>query len=425
MPTLLINTQTEFLQFVLSKIALRLIGAVAIGLSPFGSAASSLAQESFDFDRGKVFDEVAQAVAEHFYDKNFDGDDWRERCSKLRKQATNAESFDQYDQLVNKLLATLNTSHTYYFSRNNPKRYQLFGIFHELYKDDEDLFCYDGIGIDTRIVDGKTFVVSVFDGLPAFKSGLKFGDEIVSVDGAPFHPIGSFAKKTGSSVTVKLNRAEKPMSLEIEVDQLDGRTMYETALEASARVIERGEKKIAYIHVWSYAGSKYQEKVREALLWGQLSECDALVFDCRDGWGGADLNYLNLFRDPIAIVQSEPRSGKSISYSGVWEKPVALLVNDRSTSGKELFTHGFKKLKLGKVFGETTAGAVVAGRIFRLSNGDALYLAVSDVHIDNQRLEGIGVEPDEKVKRPLKNAAANDQQLEAALDYLQRLRSSR
>ncbi len=416
MPTLSLRTQPGIIHnFVL--------GLFAIVLASSGWVSPTFAQESFDFDRANVFDEVAQAVAEHFYDKDFDTAAWQKKCSEFREQAIEAKSLERYDQSVNQLLATLKTSHTFYFSRNNPKRYQLFGIFHKLYKDDKSLFCYDGIGIDTRIVDGKVLVVSVFDGLPASKAGLQFGDEIVSVDKAPFHPIGSFSQKAGTSVTIKLNRAGESKSVEVKVEQLDGRTIFETALDSSARVIERGEKKIAYIHVWSYAGQKYQEKVREALLWGKLSECDALVFDCRDGWGGADLNYLNLFRDPIAIVQSEPRSGKSISYSGVWEKPVALLVNGRSTSGKELFAHGFKKLKLGKVFGETTAGAVVAGRIFRLSNGDALYLAVSDVRIDEKRLEGIGVEPDIKVERPLKNAASNDGQLEAALEYLERLGS--
>ncbi len=49
---------------------------------------------------------------------------------------------------------------------------------------------------------------------------------------------------------------------------------------------------------------------------------------------------------------------------------------------RDQFAFGFKKLKLGKIFGETTAGVVVAGRCFLLGNRDVLYLAVNDVQVD-------------------------------------------
>ncbi len=190
--------------------------------------------------------------------------------------------------------------------------------------------------------------------------------------------------------------------------------MFETALQSSMWVFERNGKKIGYAHVWSYAGAAYHEQLREAILWGKLSQCDALIVDLRDGWGGADINNLNLFRKPIAIIKSTPRTGAIGSYSGVWEKPVALLTNGRSTSGKELFAYGFQKLQLGKIIGETTAGAVVAGRIFKLSSGDLLYLAVNDVHVDGKRLEGVGVTPDVSIKRPI-GSGETDPQLERAL----------
>ena len=284
-------------------------------------------------------------------------------------------------------------------------------------QNDTSLFCYDGIGIDTRTIEGKSFIISVYDGFPAAKAGLSFGDQIVSVDGYMFHPIESFYGKANSNVTVELVRDNHLLTIEVPVTVLDGRTMFETALQSSLQIFERNGKKIAYAHLWSYAGSKYQELLREAILWGKLSQCDALIVDLRDGWGGADINYLNLFRKPIAIIKSTARDGGTLSYSGVWEKPVVLLTNERSTSGKELFTYGFKKLKIGKVIGEKTAGAVVAGRIFKLSSGDILYLAVHDVYVDGERLEGIGVKPDVFIERPI-GSGGNDPQLEKALEEL-------
>ena len=149
---------------------------------------------------------------------------------------------------------------------------------------------------------------------------------------------------------------------------------------------------------------------------GKLSQCDGLVLDLRDGWGGASLNYLNLFRPAVLHVQTLPRKNETQNITGVWGKPVSLLTNRGTTSGKELFALGFKKLKLGQIVGETTAGAVVAGGFFLLKNGDVLYLAVTDIKVDGKRLEGVGVEPDIKVGRPIRNAGPTDPQLERAIE---------
>lgn len=377
----------------------------------------AFAQDEIDFEKDRLLSEISEHVKTHFYEKTFDANSWDKRVSQCRKKIRDVKTLDQFDRIVNELLATLNTSHTYFFSRNNPKRYQLLGVFHKLFDaDDKSLFCYDGIGVDTRKIEGKVYVVSVYDGLPADKAGIKFGDQIISVDGKAFHPVGSFRGKAKSKLTFELRRDDKPVSVEVTVENLDGRTMFESALQSSIQVIARNEKKIGYLHLWSYAGAKYQEQFREAILWGKLSQCDALIVDLRDGWGGADINNLNLFRKPIAIIKSTPRNGDIGSYSGVWERPVALLTNSRSTSGKELFAYGFKKLKLGKVIGERTAGAVVAGRIFKLTSGDVLYLAVNDVHVDGNRLEGIGVEPDVLVERPIVSET-EDSQLKIALEH--------
>ena len=101
--------------------------------------------------------------------------------------------------------------------------------------------------------------------------------------------------------------------------------------------------------------------------------------------GVANLDYVNLFRPALVQIESRSRNQPPQSFSGVWGKPVALLVNQRTTSGKELFAYAFQKLLLGKVVGETTAGAVLAGRCFLLQNGDVLYLAVADLKVDGRR----------------------------------------
>ncbi|MCR9202732.1 MAG: S41 family peptidase [Planctomycetaceae bacterium] len=371
---------------------------------------------ALNFEPQTVFDEVIDHVQSHFYRPQALNEDWQANVRRLRQRAAKAASRQEFATVLNELLATLNASHTHYFSIHNPKRYQLLGVFSALFDQDRsDLFVYQGIGIDTRTVDDQTVITGVFDGFAAAKAGLQYGDRIISIDGRPYRGVPSFAESSGP-VTMEIARGSLRLQVSVKPEQMDGRTMFETALSSSVRVVQTQDTSIGYLHVWSYAGQKFQDIIRSELLWGQLSQCDAVIVDLRDGWGGADLNYLNLFRPPIATVRGTSREGKSNSYTGVWERPVTLLTNSGSTSGKELFTFGFQKLNLGTVVGETTAGAVLAGRIFLLSNDDVLYLAVSSVKVDDRVLEGAGVKPDVPIARPLD--AAGDPQLEKAVELL-------
>ncbi len=404
-----------------------LFGAAVLFFAVVGSSTAP-GQEEISFDKGAVFDEVFSIVDRDFFDSKFNGVDWPAAGKKFRERALAAKSEAEFTSHVREMLAMLRTSHTAYFPVSDPKRYQIAGVFGAVLGDDLAALCeFDGVGIDTVIVDGKTWVQSVFDGHPAHGAGILAGDEIVSVDDKPFRAIESFRGKAGQQARFLVRRTAdaEPVGVSVTVERLDGQTMFEKALEASVRVIEREGRRIGYVHVWSYAGAKYHEQLKSILFWGKLKDCDALVLDLRDGWGGASLEYVNLFREPIAELRSETRNGESSNFSGVWGKPVCLLINGRSTSGKELFTYAFRKLGLGPVVGETTAGAVVAGSVRRLSNDAILYVAVSDIRVDGVRLEGIGVEPTHKVERPVPYSAGADPQLAKSLELMQQTLAER
>ncbi|MDX1388497.1 MAG: S41 family peptidase, partial [Acidobacteriota bacterium] len=147
-----------------------------------------------------------------------------------------------------------------------------------------------------------------------------------------------------------------------------------------------------------------------------IRDADALVLDIRDGWGGADPRYLNLFNHNVPTLTSFLRDGTELHYDPQWRKPVVLLVNGGTRSGNEIMAFGFKKFGIGPVVGSTTAGAVVGGKPFLLSDASLLYLAVRDALVDGIRLEGVGVAPDHPVPFDVRYAAGNDPQLEKALD---------
>ena len=80
--------------------------------------------------------------------------------------------------------------------------------------------------------------------------------------------------------------------------------------------------------------------------------------------------------------------------------------------------YGFQQYGIGAVIGTKTAGAVLGGRPFLLQDGSLLYLAVSNVFVNGERLEGKGVVPDIEVPFQLEYAQGKDPQKERAIEVL-------
>ena len=83
----------------------------------------------------------------------------------------------------------------------------------------------------------------------------------------------------------------------------------------------------------------------------------------------------------------------------------------------DIFAAAFKKAGITLV-GTETAGDVVAGRGFLLPDDSLLVLAVADVLVDGERLEGNPVQPDIMVPFDIRYANGADPQLDAALEAL-------
>ena len=190
-----------------------------------------------------------------------------------------------------------------------------------------------------------------------------------------------------------------------------------SAMRASVRVIEREGRRWGYVRVWLAARRQYHHLLMEELAEGRLKDADGLVLDLRGGWGGAQPEYTELFVGGAPIMNYVGRDGRENFASFSWRRPVVVLVDEGTRSGKEVVTYGLKRQGV-RVVGMRTAGALLAGRGFLLEDGSLLVLAVSDVRVEGERLEGRGVMPDVAVPFRLPYAAGHDPQLEAALAEL-------
>jgi carboxyl-terminal processing protease len=373
-----------------------------------------------------VFDEVWRLVDQHFYDRDFRGHDWKALRDRYRPLAEAAPDADSEAQIISDMLAELGASHTARYRQNDPAYYQLVDIFAgSLRRELRGLFPngvrYPGIGLFTRQIDDKLFVSGTIAGLPAEKADILVGDEIVDIDGKPFAAVGSFEGKVGQTVTVHVRRAAGGEILPIAIRPvwIGPADDFENAMSDGARIIESGGRKIGYVRIWSYAGSRYQDRL-EALIAGRLADVDALIWDLRDGWGGAQPYYLDIFSKLGPTMELTDRGGDREFVNVKWRKPVALLINGGSRSGKEVLAYGFKKYQVGEVIGTQTAGALLAGRAYLLDDDSLLLLAVNDVAVDGERLERVGVAPTIEVPFPLEYAAGKDPQIDKAVEVLTR-----
>ncbi|MBW4612948.1 MAG: PDZ domain-containing protein [Desmonostoc vinosum HA7617-LM4] len=377
----------------------------------------------------RVFNEVWQTVNDNFYDAKFNGVDWKAMRQKYQPQVEKAKSNQEVASVINQMLAELRTSHTRFYTQNESAYYQLLGIFQPLSGELKQRFQkvfpkgkieYTSIGVFTKDINGKTFVSAILDDSPAAKAGLKVGDQLVSIDGSPYQQIQSFQDKAGKTVKLLIQRSPNSntqQEIAIAPKIFDATTMFLDAQKASTQVIEQQGTKIGYVHIWSYAGQQYQQQLEQDLFYGRLRNAEGLVLDLREGWGGASPNYLNIYTAEGPSITSIRRDGQPRTVNYQWKKPVVMVVNEGSRSGKEILAYGFQQYKIGPVVGFKTPGAVVAGSPFLMEDGSLLYLAVADVWLnEKQRLEGKGITPDINVPFSLEYANGADPQKQQAIE---------
>ena len=378
-----------------------------------------------------VLEEVWQTVRDRFYDPGLHGLDWAAVRARYLPSAEAATSDAELAAAINAMLAELHASHTELYTPADPAYYQLADIFAGAlrHRGLDRVFpggriAYPGIGIFTRVdAEGQVFITGVIDAAPGQRGGLLAGDQILAADGAPFRPVQSFAQKIGDPVVLSVRRRrDGPIeSITVVPSELQPRLLFLAGLKESARLIPTSNGlRIGYVHVWCYAGEAYQAALEELIGEGVLKDADALVLDLREGWGGAVPEYLDLFNTRGPTMQVRGRDGRAELDNVKWRRPAAMLVNERSRSGKEVLAYGFEKYRIGEVIGSPTSGAVLASTAFLMSNGDLLLLAVDDVRVDGERLEGRGVAPTIAVPFDSSYAAGHDPQLDRAIEVLSR-----
>ena len=265
-----------------------------------------------------------------------------------------------------------------------------------------------GLQIDKKDAERIT-VVSVFEGSPAEKAGIKAGDVIIKIrDDAGELTI---VKSTTLQTIVKKIRGAKGTKVVL--------TIYRSgAAEYSKIEVTRDEIKIqnvifkkigntGYVRLNMFNGTVARD-VKKAIDELKTLGAKNMILDLRDNPGGlldaVDFIASGFLPAGKTIVSIKNRDGAaettfSDGYGFYEEGPLVVLVNGGSASASELLAAAIKENGRGKLVGTTTFGKGSVQRGFPLSNGGQLRLTVAKFYSPNGNvIHGKGVEPDIEVE---------------------------
>jgi len=382
-------------------------------------ASAALAQDAPPKSGNPTFDRTVELVLERFYAPDrLDG--FRNEVAAVVAEHPDLGDAAVLDRAIDRILASLNASHSARYTPDEVSYYELVDIFrYGLRREIRRLFppdgnvTYAGIGAVTAEIDGKTIVTDVYGGGPADAAGILAGDEIVGAANAGFSEIVPPGGVKRFDLTVRRTRGAEPVEIDVPVEELEATDTLLTAIEDSAEVVERDGHRIGYIRVWTYANDRVAEILARQLGDRKLAAADGLVLDLRGRWGGAPADAAEMFVGRSANAQMIDRDGDVRFINYRWQRPVVAIIDAGTRSGMEMLAYSLKKNGIPLV-GEPTAGDVLAGTAFLLPDESLLILAVADVLVDGVRLEGAPVTPDIAVPFDVIYAAGADPQRDAA-----------
>jgi carboxyl-terminal processing protease len=360
------------------------------------------------------FEKIWKLVKDRFYTASLNGLDWKKVGEKYRAHLPEVKTEEEFQDLVNKMLAELHASHTEFFTKDEIE----YSMLPSVLIGDLQAHQVEHIGVMGRQVGKEYLVASVMEGGPAEQAGIQSGDRLLSVEGKPFSSAGAFRGKEGRSVRVELRREGEANSRMVTVvpEKQNILRAFLTATEKSARVLNVGGKKIAYLHLWTMSNEAFKAAL-EQLVMTKLHSTDGMILDLRDGYGGNPFGYGDVFFRPDVALEQQSQEQPAYTRHTGYNRPMVVLINHGTRSAKEFFSYQFKVSRRAKLVGTRTAGAFLGASAMEIGKDGLLELAVMGLKVDGKLLEEVGVAPDITVQ-PQFSYTERDSQLLAAEQIL-------
>jgi carboxyl-terminal processing protease len=240
---------------------------------------------------------------------------------------------------------------------------------------------YYGIGLSIQAIDGDITVMSLFEGSPAYKAGIRRGDIIAVVKGedAKNWTTEQTAKQLkgpkGTKVKIAIRRPgyDKLIDMEVERDEVNIVTV------RGAFMID---SQTGYIKLGDFSQTSDRE-VGDALEKLKAQGMKRLVFDLRDNPGGPleqAIRIANRFlprgdmivytRGRVPNADQDYRGTDDPDFTG----PMVVLTNRNSASASEIVSGSLQDHDRALVVGETTFGKALVQSVYKIAENAGLAL---------------------------------------------------
>ena len=253
---------------------------------------------------------------------------------------------------------------------------------------------YYGLGITILPVDGDITVVSLFEGSPAYKKGIRRGDIIARIAGedAKGMPSDDAVKRLrgpkGTTIQISLKRPGYDQLIEVEVprDEINIPTI-------PAYFMTDGET--GYVRLQDFAENTDRDlglALRDLTGKGMKR----LVLDLRGNPGGPldqAIHVTNRFlprgslivytRGRVPNSDSDYLATEASEYT---QLPLVVLINRSSASASEIVSGALQDHDRAFLVGETTFGKALVQSVYRISEGAGLALTTARYYTPSNRL---------------------------------------
>ncbi|MCX6552799.1 MAG: S41 family peptidase [Acidobacteria bacterium] len=253
---------------------------------------------------------------------------------------------------------------------------------------------YYGLGITIQVIDGDITAVSLFEGSPAYKKGVRRGDIIAKIDGedAKGWTSEQAARRLrgpkGTTVRISLKRRgyEQLIELEVPRDEINIPT-----IPAAFMV----DATTGYVRLQDFA-EQTDNDLTAALKSLTDKGMTRLLLDVRGNPGGPldqAIKVANQFlqqgqmivytRGRVPNSDQDYRATEKSRYSDL---PVVVLANRNSASASEIVSGALQDHDRAIIVGETTFGKALVQSVYRISEGAALALTTARYYTPSGRL---------------------------------------
>ncbi len=293
--------------------------------------------------------------------------------------------------------------------------------------EDELSGTFEGIGMQVGYKDKKMTVIAPLPDSPAEKSGIKAGDQLLTVDNIDVSTLNldqvvdKIRGPRGSSVTMRISRGKE--------QQLETFTIIRQTIiveSVTGKKVEHNGKHLVEVIVSSFNRDTGRE-LRTKLKALNAQSSDGILLDLRNNPGGyldQAIDITGIFLSQGEVVSEVDRDGqkKSLSVAHNALLPatkVVILVDGGSASASEIVAGAIQDSGRGKIIGTQTFGKGSVQDYQTLNDGSSLKLTIAKWFTPKGRsISDQGITPDIIVEMPKDVEDSADPQRTRGLDEL-------